>query len=52
MAFYIELLDNIKSQVYNNLENKRVEKKNLPKNIHCDFELALIEAIRQIYHNT
>lgn len=52
MSSYIGFLDNIKAYVYNNRENKRVEKENLPKVIHCDFELALIGAIRQIYPNT
>ena len=52
MASYIELLDNIKTYLYNNRENKRVEKENLPKSIHYDFELALIGAIRKVYPNT
>ena len=52
MNSYIELFDNIKNFTYNNRENKRDTDLRLPLIIHCDFEQALIGAIKQIYPNT
>ena len=52
LGSYIELLDNIKTYVYNNRENKGNISIWIPKVIHCDFEIAIISAIKQIFPNT
>ena len=49
---YIEFLDNIKTYSFNNRENKRDMNQREPLNIHCDFEQAIIGAIRQVYPNS
>ena len=49
---YIEFLDNIKTYSFNNRENKRDMNQREPLNIHCDFEQAIIRAIRQVYPNS
>ena len=49
---YIEFLDNIKIYRFNNRENKRDMNQKEPLNIHCDFEQAIIGAIRQVYPNS
>ena len=46
---YIEFLDNVKNYVYINRENKRNLEYNNPINIHSDFELSIINAIKQVY---
>ena len=52
MESYVEFLDQIKNYVYANRENKRILEYNDPINIHCDFEMAIIRAIKQVYPNT
>ena len=49
---YIELLDNIKIYTFNNRENKRNMDQRLPLTIHCDFEQAIIGAVKQVYPNS
>lgn len=52
MESYVEFLDQIKNYVYANRENKRILEYNDPINIHCDFEMAIIRAVKQVYPNT
>ena len=52
LGSYIEFLDNIKTYVYNNRENKRNINPWFPKVMHCDFEIAIISAIKQVFPNT
>lgn len=52
MNSYVEFLDQIKYYVYANRENKRILEYNDPINIHCDFEMAIIRAVKQVYPNT
>ena len=52
LATYIELFENIKSYIYETRENKHSNAERLPKTIHNDFELSLIEAIKQSFPNT
>ena len=49
---YVELLDNIKIYAYNNRENRRNINPWVRKIIHCDFEISIISAIKQVYPNT
>ena len=49
---YIEFFESIKSYTFENRENKHSNVERLPKTIHCDFELALIGAIKQSFPNT
>ena len=49
---YIEFLDNIKDFVFENRENKRNSEPWYPKTMHCDFELAIINSIRQVFPNS
>ena len=49
LGSYIEFLDNIKTYVYNNRENKRNINPWFPKVIHCDFEIAIISAIKKYF---
>ena len=46
---YIEFLDKVKNYVYINRKNKRSLEDNAPINIHCNFELSIINAIKQVY---
>ena len=43
---YIELLDNIKSYVYDKMENHSSDKQREPDTIYCDFKIAIITVIR------
>lgn len=52
MESYVEFLDHIKNYVYASRENKRILEYNDPINIHCDFEMAVIRAVKQVYPNT
>ena len=45
----VELLDNIKIYVYNNRENRWNINPWVPRIIHCDFEISIISAIKQVY---
>ena len=49
---YIEFLDNIKMFVLEHRENKRNSEQWYPKNIHCDFELSIINSNRQVFPNS
>ena len=49
---YIELLDNIRIYTFNNRENKRNTDQRIPLTIHCDFEQAIIGAVKQVYPNS
>ena len=49
---YIEFLDNIKTFVFEHRENKRNTQQWYLKSIHCDFELAIINSIRQVFPNS
>ena len=51
MATYIEFFEKIKEYIYENRENKRCLEEGLPLKIHIDFEIALIGAIKQSFHN-
>ena len=51
-ASYIEYLDNIKTYVYNSRENKNINSLWEPITIHCDFELSLIKAFKQVFDST
>ena len=52
LGSYIEFLDNIKTYAYKNRENKRNINPWFPKSMHCDFEIAIISAIKQVFPNT
>ena len=52
MENYVEFLNQIKNYVYANRENKRILEYNDPINIHCDFEMSIIRAVKQVYSNT
>ena len=52
LATYVEFLENIKSYIYENRENKHSNEERLPKTIHNDFQLTLIGAIKQSSPNT
>ena len=47
MESYVEFLDKVKNYVFINSEVEY----NDPINIHCDFEMAIIRAIKQVYPN-
>ena len=49
---YIEFMDNVKTFVFEHRENKRNSEQWYPKTIHCDFELAIINSIRQVFPNS
>ena len=49
---YIEFMDNVKTFVFEHRENKRNSDQWYPKIIHCDFELAIINSIRQVFPNS
>jgi hypothetical protein len=49
---YIEFLDTIKNYIYDNRENRNNLEVWTPKTFHCDFELSIIIAIKQIFPNT
>ena len=48
---YIELLDNIKSYIFDNRENKSSVNLWEPQTIHCDLEFSIILAIKQVFPN-
>ena len=52
MSTYVEFFEKIKEYIYANRENKRILEEHLPLNIHIDFEIGLIGAIKQCFPNT
>ena len=48
---YIELLDNIKSYIFDNRENKSSVNRWDRETIHCDLEFSIILAIKQVFPN-
>ena len=52
MATYIELFLNINKYIYDNCGNKRNFEPFSPVSTHCDFEIWLKGAIKQIWSNS
>ena len=52
MSTYIEVLMNLNEIIYNNRENKRIIEVFNPRTIHCDFELGIIGALKQVWPNS
>lgn len=51
MGIYIEFLSEIEKYIYENRE-KKIVRRNYPTNIHRDFELSIIGAIKQVFPNS
>lgn len=51
MSTYIDLFVNINNIIFNNRENKRNEEAFNPQIIHCNFEIGIIGAIKQVWPN-
>jgi len=43
---------NLNEIIYNNRENKRIIEVFNPRTIHCDFELGIIGALKQVWPNS
>ena len=51
MGTYIELFLHFNDFIFANRENKRNKEQFCPITVHCDFEIGLIGAIKQVWPN-